>query len=41
MDAFGTSLIRMKMKVSDEEMKAINLKRDKFHGEWNYSIVPP
>jgi hypothetical protein len=26
--------------VSDEEMQRINLKRDKFHGEWNYVIVP-
>ncbi|NOQ22587.1 MAG: hypothetical protein GQ565_10420, partial [Candidatus Aegiribacteria sp.] len=29
------------LKVSDKEMKAINLKRDEFHGEWNYSISPP
>ena len=27
-------------KVSDEEMRAINLKRDKFHGDWNYAIRP-
>ncbi len=27
-------------KVSDEEMEAINLKRHKFHGEWNYTIRP-
>jgi hypothetical protein len=29
------------IKVTDEELAAINLKRDKFHGEWNYSIFPP
>ena len=27
-------------KVTDEEMKHINIKRDKFHGEWNYVISP-
>jgi hypothetical protein len=26
--------------VSDEEMRSINLERDKFHGEWNYLIKP-
>ena len=29
------------IKVSDEELAAVNLKRDKFHGEWSYSILPP
>jgi transposase len=28
------------IKVSDEAMKNINLKRDEFHGDWNYSILP-
>jgi len=27
-------------KVSDQEMLKINLSRDDFHGEWNYSIAP-
>lgn len=27
-------------KVSDEELANLNLTRDKFHGEWNYSISP-
>jgi hypothetical protein len=27
-------------KVSNEEMKRVNLKRNKFHGEWNYVIQP-
>jgi hypothetical protein len=26
--------------VSDEEMELVNLKRDPFHGEWNYTISP-
>ena len=26
--------------VSDEQMRALNLKRDKFHGDWNYSLTP-
>jgi len=28
------------IKVSDEEISNINLKRDEFHGDWNYSISP-
>jgi hypothetical protein len=28
------------IKVSDEEMQAINIIRNEFHGEWNYSISP-
>jgi len=27
-------------RVSDEEMKRVNLKRNTFHGEWNYVIKP-
>ena len=27
-------------KISDEEMKQINIARNKFHGEWNYTIKP-
>jgi len=26
--------------VTDDEMKRVNLERDKFHGEWNYVIKP-
>ena len=29
-----------KVKVSDDEMARINLRPDKFHGDWNYSIRP-
>ena len=28
------------IKVSDAEMAAINIDRDRFHGEWNYTISP-
>jgi len=27
-------------RVSDQEMERVNLQRDKFHGEWNYTIHP-
>ena len=27
-------------RVSDEEMKRVNLKRNTFHGDWNYVIKP-
>jgi hypothetical protein len=27
-------------KVTDEELAALNLFRDAFHGEWNYTIRP-
>ncbi len=28
------------VKVAHEEMQAINITRDQFHGEWNYTIAP-
>ena len=28
------------VKVTDREMKQINISRDEFHGEWNYLILP-
>lgn len=28
------------IKVSDQEMKNINLEKNAFHGEWNYSVYP-
>ena len=31
---------RRGIKVSDEELAAINLEKDTFHGEWNYTIAP-
>jgi hypothetical protein len=26
--------------VTDEELAAVLLKPEKFHGEWNYNIIP-
>jgi hypothetical protein len=28
------------VKVSDAELAQVNLERDAFHGEWNYTIFP-
>jgi hypothetical protein len=28
------------LKVSDEEMAALNLRKAKFHGDWNYCLLP-
>ena len=28
------------IKVTDEELAAVRMKKDQFHGEWNYTILP-
>lgn len=28
------------IKVSDQELAKVNIKKDKFHGDWNYAILP-
>ena len=28
------------IKVTDDELAAVVIERDKFHGEWNYQIKP-
>jgi len=28
------------IKITDEELAEIRIKKDKFHGEWNYTISP-
>jgi hypothetical protein len=28
------------IKVSDNEVAALRIERDRFHGEWNYTILP-
>ena len=28
------------LKISDQQMSEIKLRRDEFHGDWNYSILP-
>jgi transposase len=35
-----TNIYPKAIKVSDEEMAEINIQRDSFHGEWNYTISP-
>jgi hypothetical protein len=35
-----TSRYPDKIKVSDAEMALLNLERDPFHGEWNYTLKP-
>jgi transposase len=35
-----TSSYAKGIKVTDQEMESLRLKRDKFHGEWNYRILP-
>lgn len=35
-----TNLYPKGIKVSDEELSKINIKRDDFHGEWNYTMNP-
>lgn len=27
-------------KISDEEMSRVKIKKENFHGEWNYTILP-
>ena len=34
-----TALYPKGVKVSDADYAAINLVRDDFHGEWNYSVI--
>jgi hypothetical protein len=28
------------MRVSDREMRSLNIEKDRFHGDWNYTIRP-
>ena len=28
------------IEVTDEQLNALHIKRDKFHGDWNYSLLP-
>ena len=38
--ALDEGLYPIGMKVSDEQLAAVNLHRAEFHGEWNYTIKP-
>jgi hypothetical protein len=35
-----TNSYKTGVKVTDKELEAVRLKRDKFHGEWNYTVLP-
>jgi hypothetical protein len=35
-----TTSYKTGVKVTKKELEAVRLKRDKFHGEWNYTILP-
>jgi len=35
-----TNTYKKGIKVLDKDFKKINIHKDKFHGEWNYSILP-
>jgi len=38
--ALDTERYESGIKVSDEQLQAVRIKRNDFHGEWNYSILP-
>ena|SRR5271163_4856701 len=38
--ALDSALYESGIKVSDEELNAVNIERNDFHGEWNYCIRP-
>lgn len=38
--ALDTNSYPKGIEVSDEEMAGVRIKRDKFHGDWNYTISP-
>ena len=35
-----TNVYETGIEVSDEELAAVRMKKDTFHGEWNYTISP-
>jgi transposase len=38
--ALDTNHYETKIKVSDEQLAGLNLKRHEFHGDWNYTLLP-
>ena len=38
--AIDTNRYPIKIKVTEEQIRALNLKRHEFHGEWNYTLSP-
>jgi hypothetical protein len=35
-----TNVYETGVKVTNKELEAVRLRKDKFHGEWNYTILP-
>jgi len=40
MNALSFSSLPKETKVADRELKAVSIKRDVFHGEWDHTIKP-
>lgn len=38
--ALDTGRYESGIKVTDQELQAVRIRRDDFHGEWNYYILP-
>ncbi len=38
--SIDSTIYEMGIEVTDEELDSLNIKREKFHGEWNYRIMP-
>jgi hypothetical protein len=38
--ALDTNHYETKIKITDEDLAKLNLKRHKFHGDWNYTLSP-
>ena len=38
--ALDSNLYESGIKVTDEQLDAVRIARDAFHGEWNYSVSP-
>ncbi len=38
--ALDSSHYETKIKITDEELSRLHLKRDEFHGDWNYTLSP-
>jgi len=35
-----TNIYEPGLKVSDQQMAELQLRREKFHGDWNYKLLP-
>ena len=35
-----TKQVILARRLTAQQMESISLKRDKFHGDWNYSLAP-